>query len=816
MAQAAYSAVMTFVDDVIARYFPYRSIGFRQFKNILATFTNRSKLNADIINAANKFFPMYCIEKMVPIFMDNHKPQIVFADGGVGTIDMPNKIFYKEYFPQFLMALLEDNQKKVAAHVKGVVDYSKIPILEYITPRRQGLNRGYKNSKVILKADTIGALKKEQKDVLIESWEQMFKSEDPILRNLAEHLFMYSYYVGGFDFGPTTFMSLVPLELKTALGITEEAPDSGYAEFFNRLFNLMITNDTSFLREMGSIGDTLISIKKAIKSFLANNCTQFTQFSRVIYSRNDDLYKTIYGSEREGITGRLENNGNQFTIDFTDEDDAKNLALRGLITEVQKHKDSRDKESVSYKVKPCIVVMGDQPVIYICDTDWLDDSDANFNICNGKITYYKIEAPMGKDCSDVKLATESVDSKYYIGTFTKVPTGQTLTAGKTYFTSNTGEGQFIANGTELADNSTFEGSFTETTSSNHPDSKLRANEVYFTTDTGDGRFIANGTERVGRNYRSIYSGVTADLQMYTQQLIESSKPSKDEAELVDNKEVIEKDNVKEATLEVHRELGNLFFNLKRRIITVKYDEDTRQTTPITDPKALEKIEEDKARNTYLSAVEDNIKSRLTAAIETSSPEDIDSIIETLTKSIFENELFKGDFSEDKIGNGFNIAHKENALAKLQTLRSEIEKLPEEEKLNKVQSAFVNEFLDNYRTLINVIRTSGITDFFKISEALKTAFSGVQEELISAIREKDNTPSISELTAFKASLNSLLNNHIEIANNPRLSTAVNNVLNSLDNALNTRSLESKREMLENADNKEENPDNKEVIDDTCAG
>jgi hypothetical protein len=163
-----------------------------------------------------------------------------------------------------------------------------------------------------------------------------------------------------------------------------------------------------------------------------------------------------------------------------------------------------------------------------------------------------------------------------------------------------------------------------------------------------------------------------------------------------------------------------------------------------------------------------------------------------------------------------IAHKENALAKLQTLRSEIEKLPEEEKLNKVQSAFVNEFLDNYRTLINVIRTSGVTDFFKISEALKTAFSGVQEELISAIREKDNTPSISELTAFKASLNSLLNNHIEIANNPRLSTAVNNVLNSLDNALNTRSLESKREMLENADNKEENPDNKEVIDDTCAG
>jgi hypothetical protein len=304
--------------------------------------------------------------------------------------------------------------------------------------------------------------------------------------------------------------------------------------------------------------------------------------------------------------------------------------------------------------------------------------------------------------------------------------------------------------------------------------------------------------------------------MYTQQLIESNKPSKEEADLTDNKEIIEKDNVKEAALEVHRELGNLFFNLKRRIITVKYDEDTRQTTPITDPKALEKIEEDKARNTYLSAVEDNIKSRLTAAIETSSPEDIDSIIETLTKSIFENELFKGDFSEDKIGNGFNIAHKENALAKLQTLRSEIEKLPEEEKLNKVQSAFVNEFLDNYRTLINVIRTSGITDFFKISEALKTAFSGVQEELISAIREKDNTPSISELTAFKASLNSLLNNHIEIANNPRLSTAVNNVLNSLDNALNTRSLESKREMLENADNKEENPDNKEVIDDTCAG
>jgi hypothetical protein len=52
-------------------------------------------------------------------------------------------------------------------------------------------------------------------------------------------------------------------------------------------------------------------------------------------------------------------------------------------------------------MKPCVVIQGDSPVIYMCDINWENDSVIDFNICKGKITYYRINTPMGKDASDV-------------------------------------------------------------------------------------------------------------------------------------------------------------------------------------------------------------------------------------------------------------------------------------------------------------------------------------------------------------------------------------------------------------------------------
>lgn len=405
IAQAAYSSVMTFVDAVIAKYFPFRSAGYQRFKNALSTLTKKEKLTKDIINTANKFLNTYFLERMVPMFREDYTPSVVTLDGTSRNTGIPNKYFYKKYFPTLFNYIMEVNRGLIQAGRKDVVDYHSIPMLALITHRKQGLRKGYKASTDVLASDVIGSLKKEQKNLYIESWEQMFKSEDPILRDLAVHLFMYSYFMGGFDWGFNTFMRLAPLALKESLGVIDGVPDSGYSKYFNRLFNLSPSENQSYLIEVGSLSDTAISIKKAIKTFLANNCVAFRQFSKIIYSKTkDDLYKALEPSLKE--------DDSKFTVDFTDKDDPNTLAIRSLIIDT-KNEEIGDKKVQTFKVKPCIVIMEDTPAIYICDTNWEDENELDFNVCGGTITYYKIAAPMGKDNSDVKKVAE-VDSKDYL------------------------------------------------------------------------------------------------------------------------------------------------------------------------------------------------------------------------------------------------------------------------------------------------------------------------------------------------------------------------------------------------------------------
>ena len=395
MEQVAYSSIMNFVDNVIGAIFPYRTNGFKTLKTSLAALTSRGYLSADLCDMVDKDAMMFLIERMTDVFNDNKPVTILNPNGNEIKRNIPQKLFYKEMFPAYFEAVMANN-KNALANDLATVDYTQIPLLAALSKEAEGYTKGKRSSitgeyNQVLKFAGIGGLKGYQKDILKESWEAMYASEDPVLKDMAKHLFLYSYYSRGFNFGDTSVMSLAPVQLKKDLFGGE------YALFFNRVFNLSATEGGSSLQENG-LGDSLssgISVKDFLKAFILNHSSEY-QFTKVLNKNQKSKLKAITPG---GMTDKNKEVSDEtfikkcqsFTINFNN-DNELNSSLKTLGTILKNDKG----EIIGCKFTPCVKI-GD--ALYICDTD-LSSNNPNFVTSESKsITYYRMDLPMGLDYS---------------------------------------------------------------------------------------------------------------------------------------------------------------------------------------------------------------------------------------------------------------------------------------------------------------------------------------------------------------------------------------------------------------------------------
>lgn len=414
MEQVAYSSIMNFVDNVIGAIFPYRTEGFKTLKNSLAALTYKGYLSADLCDMVDKDAMMFLIERMTDVFNDDNPVTIKKPDGNEITRNIPQKLFYKEMFPAYFEAVMANNKNALANGI-ATVDYTQIPLLAALSKEAEGYTRGKRSSitgdyNQVIKFIGIGGLQGYQKDILEESWEAMYTSGDPVLEDMAKHLFLYSYYSRGFNFGNTSFMSLAPVELKKKLF------DGEYALFFNRCFNLSATNGGAILQENG-LGDGLssgMSVKDFLKAFILNHSADGT-FTKTLTNNQKSKLKaiTIGGMTNRNTEVKDEEfvkNCDNFTINFND-NNVLNSSLKNLGTILKNDKS----EIIGVKFTPCIKI-GD--ALYICDTD-LSSDNPNFVTSESKsITYYRMDLPMGLDYSkpqrygtrEAKLLEQSKDN----------------------------------------------------------------------------------------------------------------------------------------------------------------------------------------------------------------------------------------------------------------------------------------------------------------------------------------------------------------------------------------------------------------------
>ena len=395
MEQVAYSSIMNFVDNVIGAIFPYRTNGFKTLKTSLAALTLRGYLSADLCDMVDKDAMMFLIERMTDVFNDNKPVTILNPNGNEVKRNIPQKLFYKEMFPAYFEAVMANN-KNALANGLATVDYSQIPLLAALSKEAEGYTKGKRSSitgeyNQVLKFAGIGGLKGYQKDILKESWEAMYASEDPVLKNMAKHLFLYSYYSRGFNFGDTSVMSLAPVQLKKDLFGGE------YALFFNRVFNLSATEGGSSLQENG-LGESLssgISVKDFLKAFILNHSSEY-QFTKVLNKNQKSKLKAITPGGMTDMNKEVSDETfikkcQSFTINFNN-DNELNSSLKTLGTILKNDKG----EIIGCKFTPCVKI-GD--ALYICDTD-LSSNNPNFVTSESKsITYYRMDLPMGLDYS---------------------------------------------------------------------------------------------------------------------------------------------------------------------------------------------------------------------------------------------------------------------------------------------------------------------------------------------------------------------------------------------------------------------------------
>ncbi len=393
MEQAAYSTMLSYVTEVLSAVFPYFTEGYTTMYDSLAALTKRKYLTKEMIDDVIKDFPQYALGVVVDKFNSNYSENTIYTEvnGNMTEVKVSevfpgitNRDFYNYIFPEIFLTTLARNKAQLEKNENSdVEDYSKIPLIAAIIEEAKAAKSDFNTIHI----PGIGSLQRIQKEVLRDSWKHMYNSEDKVLRDLAKHLFMYSYFQAGLTFSPLSLSSLVSTQIKMQ--------EHEYLNFFNKMFDWIL--ETS--EENGDLlvlpADTLdrktIPVKDLLKNFILNHYKQYRQFTRWLYPTQSTYKKIVNGTQ--DTAALLDESTKSFTIKASD--------FPNLVTKITT-KTEDGKDATLYEYVPAIVLSnGKEYRVFICDNE---GNDMHFNsTTNEKITYYEMEQSSSyKDYSSPK------------------------------------------------------------------------------------------------------------------------------------------------------------------------------------------------------------------------------------------------------------------------------------------------------------------------------------------------------------------------------------------------------------------------------
>lgn len=259
------------------RFFPYDTQPYRDARQLAAVLTKKQAIDAETINTIHDDLFVYLINQQennadspgdfnpnYPVELSPQEQELYEEIYGIKynpiVSPMTMRDYYNTMFPSSFVDILAADPK--------LKDFA---ILDYIV-------EDVASNKTILKISEVSGLKAREKDLIKDSWADLYKYNP----TLAKDLFLYCYHRTGFGFNPMSFMHLAPVALKEEVKVGE-------------------TSYLDFVRKVNK-GDYSINTTQFMQAFIRNHFDNYRFVYTVKYGEPGSLNQKLKTAALSGST----------------------------------------------------------------------------------------------------------------------------------------------------------------------------------------------------------------------------------------------------------------------------------------------------------------------------------------------------------------------------------------------------------------------------------------------------------------------------------------------------------------------------------
>ena len=221
------------------KHFPYYTQLYNNMRTVMRRLTKYGGLDADTVNSLHREFILYLLSKQKGSIFDGEAPNAFVDDGSI-----TNREYFTQHYPMLLHAL----------KAEGVLD--NIPFFDSLTVTGDAENDA-ESRPLQIAVQGMGGLQTRTSNLITEAWAQAFNSDEVVhsnflqadipVRQLAQDLYFYNFYKLGYNYHPTSSMSLAPTLLKLGLRVDTSTSQEGYIDFINDVIDGKVNMDSNDL-----------------------------------------------------------------------------------------------------------------------------------------------------------------------------------------------------------------------------------------------------------------------------------------------------------------------------------------------------------------------------------------------------------------------------------------------------------------------------------------------------------------------------------------------------------------------------------------
>ena len=240
--------------NLFSKHFPYYTQLYTNMRDVMRRLTKFGNLDADTANSLHREFIVYLLGKQRGSQFDGEAPSGYYFDG----VSLTNREYFLLYYPKLMYGL------------RQMGDFANVPFFNAITFTGNA-DPALTDKPVEMQIQGMGGLQSRATSTLSEMWAEAVNSDLVVngisVSEMAKNFYFYNFYKLGYNFHPTSSMSLAPTFLKLGLRVNTQTEEKGYIDFIRDVIDGKINYGSN---------DLVNFAKQYILNHLDNNKLVFT------------------------------------------------------------------------------------------------------------------------------------------------------------------------------------------------------------------------------------------------------------------------------------------------------------------------------------------------------------------------------------------------------------------------------------------------------------------------------------------------------------------------------------------------------------